>query len=106
VGRCAPYCPQSDPKDPECRDTLRIKVALKPKNDTCELPCDLVERFETELYDGTMGNLLSMKNKPWTDYKVAEYHENQFEGGLASAKCLNGNKMNNKGASIEAACIL
>jgi hypothetical protein len=101
------YCPQGeDPKDPECTDTLQVKVVLRPNNDLCDLPCDLIDRFEEELRDGALGNILSMKDKPWTDYKVAEFHENRFEGDIASAKCLVQNKMNPEGARMAPECLI
>lgn len=88
------YCPSSDPRDPTCKDTLKVKVVLKPNADACEIPSDMINRFEEELKDGALANLLTMKNKDWTDFRAGEFYENRFEGGLASAKCLVGNKMN------------
>jgi len=88
------YCPRADQGDPTCRDTLQVRVTLRLRADVCELPCDMVERFEEELMDGALGFLLSMKNKKWNDNQAAEFYENRFAGGLASAKCLLANKMN------------
>lgn len=88
------YCPTNDWSDPDCRDTLKVRVTLRLKADVCKLPCDMVERFEEELIDGALGNLLSIKGKKWTDNQAAEFYENRFAGGLASAKCLLQNKMN------------
>jgi hypothetical protein len=88
------YCPSTDPNDPECRDELKVKVVLRPKNDLCDLPCDLVERFDEELKDGALSYLLAMKGKSWTDFGAAQFYDNRFQGGIASAKCLTANKMN------------
>jgi hypothetical protein len=88
------YCPRADQGDPACRDTLQVRVTLRLRADVCELPCDMVERFEEELMDGALGFLLSMKNKKWNDNQAAEFYENRFAGGIASAKCLLANKMN------------
>lgn len=94
------YCPSSDEKDPECRDTLKVKAVLQPRPDACEIPKDMVERFEEELQDGALGFLLSMKGKPWNDNRAAEFYENRFQAGIASAKCLVGNKYNPNDYSI------
>ena len=88
------YCPQEDTKDPDCKDELKVKVVLKLNNDACEIPCDMLEMYEEELKDGALGMLLAMKNKEWTDFRAAEFYENRFEGGIASAKCLNNRKLN------------
>lgn len=85
------YCPQG--RGSEC-ETLEVKAALRINSDACELPKDLVDRFEEEIGRGALGYLLNMKDKPWTDIRQGEYYENQFKGDIASAKCLIGNKMN------------
>ena len=94
------YCPSSDQGDPTCRDTLQIKVVLRPKSDNCEIPCDMVERFDEELKDGALSFLLAMKNRKWTDFRAAEFYDNRFKGGIASAKCLVSNKMNSGDQTI------
>jgi len=95
--RLVGYCPQAEDLGKtydDCKDTLKVRVTLRLKADVCELPCDMLERFEEELRDGALGFLLSIKNKKWTDNRAAEFYENRFAGGLASAKCLIANKMN------------
>lgn len=95
------YCPGED----GC-DTLRVKAVLRVSPDGCDLPKDMVDRFEVELFTGTMAHLLTMKGKQWTDFKAGEYYENQFKGDIASAKHLVGNKMNPEGCRIEAECLI
>lgn len=100
------YNPQSDGKRGECLDKLKVKVVLRPNNDLCELPCDLISRFEPELRDGTLGNLLAIKGKDWTDFRAAEFYENRFEGGVASAKALVANKMRKGQCVLKPECLL
>lgn len=77
--------------DPECPDSLRVKVVLRLERDACEIPCDMLDLFEKGLKDGALANLFKMKKRPWTDQGLAEYYDNQFQGEMASAKCLVGN---------------
>ncbi len=91
------YCP-GDQSDPECQDTLEVKVCLRYVGTDCMIPCDILERFSEALRDGAMAHMFGMTAQPWTDYRVSEYHQNQFLGGIASAKCVasrNGKKGNN-----------
>ena len=99
------YCPGTE-DDPECKDILEVRVALRIEPDACELPCDMVERFEDELKDGAQGNILSMNRKPWSDFRQAEFYENRFEGGIASAKCLIANKMQPETGTLEPECLI
>ena len=87
------YCPQTDSNDPECKDTLAVKVVLVPNADSCEIPCDMLDRFDEELKDGALGILLGMKGRAWTDFRLSEYYDNRFQGGIASAKCLVADKI-------------
>lgn len=83
------YCPQG--VGDEC-DTLEVKVVLRVNSDSCELPKDLVDRFEEPLLNGALGILLAMKGQKWEDFRQAEFYENQFKGDLASAKCVIAEK--------------
>lgn len=93
------YCPQG--VGSEC-ETLQVKVVLRINPDACELPKDLVDRFEEPLLNGTLAYLMAMKNQAWTDFRQAEFYENQFKGDIASAKCLIGEKMDPDGARLHA----
>ena len=97
------YCPQG--VGSEC-ETLRVQVVLRINSDACELPKDLVDRFEEPLLNGTLANLMAMKDQAWTDFRQAEFYENQFKGDIASAKCLVDNKMNPRGARMQAERLL
>jgi hypothetical protein len=72
-------------------DSLEVEVTLRMTSEACEYPCELVERFETEFRHGVMAQLLLMGGKPWTNLQLGEFYENQFQGGMASAKVLIGN---------------
>lgn len=98
------YCPAEG--EPDCKDKLEVKVALRIEPDACELPCDMLERFETPLMHGMMANLLSMPGKPWYNASLGEFHRNEFLGDIASAKCLVANKMNPEDTRVEAECLI
>lgn len=93
------YCPQND--DDECHDTLEIQVTLRLSDDTCKFPCDVIEQFSEDLQVGVKAKVMAMNNKPWTSLREAEFYENKWEGCIASAKCLVGNKMNPKGHEMK-----
>lgn len=86
------YCPSDD--DPECPDVLRVQVVLRPNNDACEIPCDMLEQFEEELTSGALSYLMAMKGHSWADGSQADFYRNEFRGGIASAKCLIDKKFN------------
>lgn len=75
-------------------DDLRIKVALDITNETCGIPCDMLELFESDLLVGAMAHLLGQKSKTWSDPRESERLHAQFMGCVSSAKQLRRQGMN------------
>lgn len=86
-----------------CEDALndlQVTVALDITNDNCEIPCDLLEQFETDLMLGTMAHLLGQKDKSWSDSREAEKLHAMWAGCIASAKQLRKQGMNDENGRI------
>lgn len=75
---------------------LRVQAVLRVTNDSCEIPKDMAEEYEEALTEGALYYLLKQKNKDWTDFKLATFYKDQFQGKIASAKCVISNKHNNR----------
>lgn len=73
---------------------LRVQAVLRVTNMNCDIPEDMLDEYEETLFDGAMFYLLKQKNKPWSDFRLASYYENQFLGKKANAKCVVQNKHN------------
>lgn len=73
---------------------LRVQAVLRVKNDNCEIPKDMLDEYEETLFDGAMSFLLKQKGKPWSDFRLASYYQNEFRGKKANAKCNVQNKHN------------
>lgn len=87
-------------------DDLRVQVVLKPLNDQCDLPVDLLEEYEEDLFAGAMSYLLRQRKKDWSDPRAAREYKDEFDGGLASAKCLAATSHKDQEARIKPAfCI-
>lgn len=92
-----------------CEDSatdLRIKVALDVTNETCGIPCDLLEQFESDLMIGTMAHLLAQKGKSWSDPREAERYHQMFKGCIASAKQLQRQGMDDGAHRIRPECLI
>lgn len=87
-------------------EDLRIQAVLTVTNETCEIPKDMAEEFEEALTDGALYYLLKQKGKKWTDFKLATFYKDQFQGKIASAKCVVQNKHSSQTSRIKGACVL
>lgn len=87
-------------------DDLRVQVVLKPKNDNCEIPVDMLEGFEEALFSGAMAAILRQRKKDWSDPAGAREYREEFQGEIASAKCAVQSHFNDKEPRIKPAfCI-
>lgn len=87
-------------------EDLRVQVVLRVTNEMCDIPKDMAEEYEETLTEGALYYLLKQKNKKWTDFKLATFYKDQFQGKIASAKCVIGNKHSNKPDVIRGARVL
>lgn len=95
------YCPSGD----EC-DNLQVKVTLKILPTACELPCDMLEKYEEELKAGALAYLTSMKGRKWSDLQASAFYQNMFLGGMASAKCDQAAKTRQGQMVIPGECLI
>lgn len=92
-----------------CEDSqsdLRIKVALDVVNDSCSIPRDMLEMFETDLMVGAMAHLLGQKNKVWSDSRESEKLHAMYAGCISSAKQLRRQGMTDGTTRILPECLI
>lgn len=90
----------------DAQSDLRVQVALDITNDNCEIPTDIIEQFEDDLFMGVMAHLLSMKDRDWTDKRLAREYAMKFDGCIASAKCFKSQGYNDCNTYIRPYCLI
>ena len=90
----------------DAQDDLRIAVTLDVTNDNCEIPQDLLDRHEPDLYIGAMAHIYAMKDRDWTDERMAKDMDEKFRGCIASAKCLKSQGYNDCNTYIAPYCMI
>lgn len=63
-----------------------IRLAVKPLRTATAINDVLVSRYDESLIHGALGFLYRLPRKPWTDIKLAQYHEVMFLNSIPSAR--------------------
>lgn len=72
---------------PDCSATaaLRMTLSLQPRRTSQFFPSWIWSQYYATLIAGAKANLLAMPKKPWSDPKLAMYHQIIYEAGVAQA---------------------
>lgn len=64
---------------PGAQGTLTYTLALTPTRQATTLPSFLYDNCWEAIEHGALYKLMSLRNRPWTDMTLAEFHRGQFE---------------------------
>lgn len=72
---------------PDCTETaaLRMTLSLQPRRTSQFFPSWIWTQYYAPLIAGAKANLLAMPKKPWSDPKLAMYHQSIYDAGVAQA---------------------
>lgn len=67
--------------------TVVLRVADPVSRDAYPIvPYEIVERYTEELMHGILARMLSQQSKPYTNLSLAQFHLQQFRGGISRAR--------------------
>lgn len=72
--------------DGHAKGTIDLIKVMVPTQDICEIPPMLAAKWFNVLRAGTMGRILAVPMKPWTDVKLAAVYSNMYALELDYAK--------------------
>lgn len=72
---------------PACTRTaaLRMTLSLQPSRRSTSFPSWIWSQYYATLIAGAKANMFAMAKKPWSDPKLAAYHQSIYEAGVAQA---------------------
>ncbi len=87
---------------PSATDTYTATVALTvidPTDDDGipQFPDWVLQKYGVVILDGILGELFAQKAKPWSDERLAIFHQRKFRNGMATAR-VTVNRQNNYSA--------
>lgn len=70
---------------PTAASDIRCTIALKPAVGSTVIPDDFLAHYSQEIVDGTLAELLRMKDQSWYDPKEAQIRRVDYKRGILSA---------------------
>lgn len=70
---------------PDAGGNLRIEVALKPTRVSTSFPAVIFERYIEVVAHGAKARLLRIPKKPYTDFKLALWYNQEFDAAVGEA---------------------
>ena len=67
-------------------NALTMRVSLAPRINAEKVPDLLVEKYRDEIIHGSLGRLMAMAGKPWTNGEMSSYHTAMFNAAVVQTK--------------------
>jgi len=86
---------------PTQRMELFADVSLRPALTDTQAPQWILEKYEDAIVNGTLYRLMTRREKPWSDPKLAGLHMQDFRRGVSTARAQRFRKHTNTSLSIK-----
>lgn len=66
--------------------TIKLVVAVQPRQGATVLPLELMRKYDRQICDGALARLVSVPNRPWSNPAMIGKYEASFASGKSMAK--------------------